>query len=1616
MSDKKLTYGKGLNALKKKFNTGGRVNARRGGIKEFTGFQQIEQMGEVIQTPEPKKATKTSEISDLFKPLQQFDPSANNKTGGGLDLGQRPTKSYRELGGTEAEFRPINDLENPEYSETSRRQTLQSLGLTQKQIDAAISSADLKSGEQPRKNNLNEMPDWGGPSGMEQSASFSQSPRSKEGLQTAQSFSSPNKYGGKYPKTSKTESDNTSFNTDIDLSTKPQRGDYGPGKKGYDEWQEALKVWENSLATGEGLYRTGDDEDSSSDKDAEKDSDVRTDQFIDENNNGIDDRDENTEELNLNPNPQLGWQYTDTSSGIASIPMYWNPRTGKYQREKPTDVKWDELAEENAVRIDGGDRGSDNPVTGGSGGSNSGGNMTGEEKKKAQEQATKNREARQGRIESYETDLASARKGTLTEDSKAKDPEKILDAGKGTKIGIAGTIPEGYSLTKPYEAPRRDEGKTGSQSNQKRSPFDNTLPPAGYQWAYKGTDRIAVPLDQRDAPTAAQAGKPTDETVSTETASVATLTRDVTGKGYEAAKAGDLEDTKFATGTTGTAEAEGPSMTERAKAAERDSAQEQEAMSIPAADRPEYKEYATAARDDTKNVVGDVEGPAVERREGITITDQERDELRKIAQGRGVALEDLQEYQDLVTTKQRQVQQGTAAQKGYTPRLGETPRETAARAETYGADYTPQGGNTEIDATPAYAKAATRVAQVGVAAERIASELGTAPSVDFKGREAITGTAPQGDASQIGGVPTMAAASRNAVTGKERKVAAADMMAVIADIPENVTAAISEDPATVEAQIDSGADPQVTAAVAALPQEALVSVQMENLLAGMEDGETPAWARPAVAAIEQQMAQRGLSASTVGRDALFNAIIQSALPMAQSNAQALQQRAQQNLSNQQQANLASAQNTMTVRMQNLANRQTAASQTASMAQEIKVQQGSFKQQATITSAQQEQQTEMATFQAAQQKAQQESAQRQQAAIAELNTNAQMDLANLQAMNAADSESMSAEQQARLTGYNAQIAKVMRQADLKQDMEKANLNSSLQLELSNLSEMNAAAKDTMTAENQEKLTNLQTLVEFRKGDAQFAQQMDMANMSNEQQIELAMLQDRAATDSANFTADNQFRMQELNQKVARSVRQAELNQRMEEVNLDSKLKIELSELAEKNTTSRANMTAEQQTRLANLNVLVDFRKTNAAMAQQMDLANLGNEQQMELANLAEKAATDSANMTAENRLRSEKLNQYVQTMSQNEQLLQQADLANLSMEEKISLANLSEKNKAASESMSAENVAELQRYEKQMGAAQLNANLAQQMGLANLSNEQQASMFNAQIDANLDMKQFDANQQMAMANSQFMKSMTVKDFDARQQEAMQNATALASMDLAAADQRTKLAITNAQNFLQMDMANLNNEQQALIMDQQLSQQRLLSDQSAENIARQFGAKSQQDVDLFMANVAKEIEITNTAAINGMKQFNANSKNAAEARDADRLSDYEKFNASMKQDMSKFNEQARNNRDAFNATNAAAVEAADIADKRRRNEIDTATTNAINMQNASNSFKLSTQSLAFLNQEMRDQADYEFKAYESAESRAASIVVAALGAADNTFDDSKWTTNMRSSITLLLDLIG
>ncbi len=67
-------------------------------------------------------------------------------------------------------------------------------------------------------------------------------------------------------------------------------------------------------------------------------------------------------------------------------------------------------------------------------------------------------------------------------------------------------------------------------------------------------------------------------------------------------------------------------------------------------------------------------------------------------------------------------------------------------------------------------------------------------------------------------------------------------------------------------------------------QAASTARHMNELLAGMEEGNVPLWARPAVTKVEQALAGRGISASSIGRDSLFNAIINAAMPIAESDA------------------------------------------------------------------------------------------------------------------------------------------------------------------------------------------------------------------------------------------------------------------------------------------------------------------------------------------------------------------------------------------------------------------------------------------------------------------------------------------------------------------------------------------------------------------------------------------------------------------------------------------------------------------------------------------------------------------------------------------------------------
>jgi hypothetical protein len=100
---------------------------------------------------------------------------------------------------------------------------------------------------------------------------------------------------------------------------------------------------------------------------------------------------------------------------------------------------------------------------------------------------------------------------------------------------------------------------------------------------------------------------------------------------------------------------------------------------------------------------------------------------------------------------------------------------------------------------------------------------------------------------------------------------------------------------------------QVQAAEATPSKQATVQGQLDGLMQQFEGGETPVWAAGAMRAATQAMAARGLGASSIAGQAIVQAAMESALPVAQADAGIFAQFEQQNLSNRQQRTMLAAQ-------------------------------------------------------------------------------------------------------------------------------------------------------------------------------------------------------------------------------------------------------------------------------------------------------------------------------------------------------------------------------------------------------------------------------------------------------------------------------------------------------------------------------------------------------------------------------------------------------------------------------------------------------------------------------------------------------------------------------------
>jgi len=109
------------------------------------------------------------------------------------------------------------------------------------------------------------------------------------------------------------------------------------------------------------------------------------------------------------------------------------------------------------------------------------------------------------------------------------------------------------------------------------------------------------------------------------------------------------------------------------------------------------------------------------------------------------------------------------------------------------------------------------------------------------------------------------------------------------------------------AQTASTYTEQIQAATATPTDQATVQGQLASLTANFDASNPPSWAAGSLRAVQAQMANRGLGASTIAAQAMIQGALESALPIAQADAQTIASFEQANLSNRQQRAMLAAQ-------------------------------------------------------------------------------------------------------------------------------------------------------------------------------------------------------------------------------------------------------------------------------------------------------------------------------------------------------------------------------------------------------------------------------------------------------------------------------------------------------------------------------------------------------------------------------------------------------------------------------------------------------------------------------------------------------------------------------------
>jgi hypothetical protein len=207
---------------------------------------------------------------------------------------------------------------------------------------------------------------------------------------------------------------------------------------------------------------------------------------------------------------------------------------------------------------------------------------------------------------------------------------------------------------------------------------------------------------------------------------------------------------------------------------------------------------------------------------------------------------------------------------------------TTPVAPTYGADTAQAGAPTTVTSTQMQAAQATPAVQTAVQANQAAQADVSDPRAQVLAAQQTASSVSNLEAAQ--GTATL---MDNPV---QRKIQSGELIDGVAD-----------------AQTAVNFTEQVQAATATPSEKATVQGQLAQLTANFDMSNPPPWAAGALRGVQAIMQQRGLGASSIAGQALIQGALESALPIAQADAQVTAQFEAQNLSNRQQRAMLAAQ-------------------------------------------------------------------------------------------------------------------------------------------------------------------------------------------------------------------------------------------------------------------------------------------------------------------------------------------------------------------------------------------------------------------------------------------------------------------------------------------------------------------------------------------------------------------------------------------------------------------------------------------------------------------------------------------------------------------------------------